>query len=395
MPDTLTMRWLVGGVMLIVIAGGAIVAFRRRGPLIAPHREHRFIPWSGLELALSLFIYVAFQSLPLMVLQKFGLIKEADHATSITGHTLYKLVWASVLIGPWTVPAILLFLWARSQTKPRHVGLTKWRWRESLALGYASFAVVAPMVYGVNFLAYQVVRWTGSHVQPHPLQRLVESGVSPLAIALTAFQAAVLAPIVEEFVFRGVMLPWLSQRYWGGWLAMVGGIAIGLGNLSYDGAQWNWTPLGFVVCVSALGYLFTRGPGRVQWNRRAIVGTAILFAMLHVNVWPQPVPLLVLGLGLGWCAYRSRSLIAPITLHALFNGTSMLLMLLGVQGTLAPKNRPQEQPSNVTETEAWTPPQRLGHSMSEPQAQSPDSDDHGGDKPARSPAPGGTNSPMK
>jgi membrane protease YdiL (CAAX protease family) len=396
--DDATMRWLVSGIVLAVIAGGAVIALRRRGPLIAPPRRHRFVPWSGMELALVLLAYAIFQILPGQILVALGLIAQSNAATMPSAESLYKYIWASVLIAPWYVPAMLLFLWFRSNTKPRHLGITTWRWRESLALAYTTSALVVPMVYGLNFLAYQSMRWTGGQPHEHPLQRLVESvdsgRVSPFAIALTAFQAVVAAPIVEEFVFRGVMLPWLSQRSWGGWLAMAGGIAIGLNSMSRSGGGLNWIPLAFVVVVSALGCWFTLRPGPEQWSRRAIVGTAILFAMLHVDVWPSPVPLLVLGLALGWCAHRSRNLLASITLHAIFNGLSIILMLTGLQGQGELKNTPQPS-EEVTKTEEPKLPRRLGHSMSEPPGPSPAPDGHVEDTPTQVPVPGETTGPKK
>lgn len=59
----------------------------------------------------------------------------------------------------------------------------------------------------------------------------------------------------------------------------------------------------------------------------AVFGTALLFGMLHVGVWPTPIPLFVLGLGLGWLAWRTQSLVGPIVLHALFNAVGSLRFL--------------------------------------------------------------------
>jgi hypothetical protein len=119
-----------------------------------------------------------------------------------------------------------------------------------------------------------------------------------------------------------------------------------------------------------------------------------LFAMLHVDVWPSPVPLLVLGLALGWCAYRARNLLAPVTLHAIFNGLSIILMLTGLQGQGELKKTPQSS-EEVTKTEEPKLPPRLGHSTSEPATPIPAPDGHVEDTPTQLPAPGGTTGPMK
>jgi len=43
---------------------------------------------------------------------------------------------------------------------------------------------------------------------------------------------------------------------------------------------------------------------------------------VHSFAWLSPVALFVLALGLGWLAYRMRSLAGPIVLHGLFNAVS-------------------------------------------------------------------------
>jgi membrane protease YdiL (CAAX protease family) len=52
-----------------------------------------------------------------------------------------------------------------------------------------------------------------------------------------------------------------------------------------------------------------------------------LFANFHANIWPTPVALFVLALGLGWLAYRTQSVVASIVLHVLFNTITILTLL--------------------------------------------------------------------
>jgi membrane protease YdiL (CAAX protease family) len=60
----------------------------------------------------------------------------------------------------------------------------------------------------------------------------------------------------------------------------------------------------------------------------AIYGTALLFASAHSFAWPTPVSLFVLALALGYLAYRTQSLVGPMLLHALFNGVSVVILLV-------------------------------------------------------------------
>jgi hypothetical protein len=64
-------------------------------------------------------------------------------------------------------------------------------------------------------------------------------------------------------------------------------------------------------------------------NAPAVFATALLFGAVHSFAWPTPVALFVLGLVLGYLALRTRSLVAPVILHSLFNGVSFVLLFYG------------------------------------------------------------------
>jgi hypothetical protein len=87
--------------------------------------------------------------------------------------------------------------------------------------------------------------------------------------------AVVLAPVAEEFVFRGMLYPFVKQ----------------------------------------LGY------PRLAW-----LGVSALFALIHVNA-ATVVPLFALALALTWLYEKTDNLLAPITAHALFNAANFTLLL--------------------------------------------------------------------
>jgi membrane protease YdiL (CAAX protease family) len=77
--------------------------------------------------------------------------------------------------------------------------------------------------------------------------------------------------------------------------------------------------------LAAVWLLVRRGKRHV----RAVYATAALFAMVHAAVWPSPIPLFLLGLGLGWIAVRTGGVAAPALLHGLFNSVSVVFVLRG------------------------------------------------------------------
>jgi membrane protease YdiL (CAAX protease family) len=115
-----------------------------------------------------------------------------------------------------------------------------------------------------------------------PVAELVSgAGRTPLDAVLTFVAAAVLAPIAEESLFRGVLAPHL---------------------------------------------------GRMTDGFTAVIVTAAIFGVLHIGGHgPLFIGPMFLGAILGWARLRSRGLAAPITLHMMLNGTAMTLALtLGV-----------------------------------------------------------------
>ncbi len=79
--------------------------------------------------------------------------------------------------------------------------------------------------------------------------------------------------------------------------------------------------------------------------RWAIVGSTALWALLH-GAWPAAVPLVLLGLVLGWLAYRTQSLVPGIVLHALFNTIAVVTLYVAT---------PEPAKGNG-QTSAWRPP---------------------------------------
>ena len=89
--------------------------------------------------------------------------------------------------------------------------------------------------------------------------------------------ACVLAPVLEEMMFRGVILRSFLRQY----------------------SRWT-----------------------------AIVGSAVVFGIAHLNIY-QFVVALVLGVFSGWLYERTRSLLPCIALHGSYNSVLMMMSLSG------------------------------------------------------------------
>ena len=130
----------------------------------------------------------------------------------------------------------------------------------------------------VVFTGWLMGKLLGDQGGSNPLLEMVLRSNNPLALLLLALTAVVLAPLFEELLFRGVLLPVVGARW---------GIAAGIG-------------------VSAL-----------------------VFALAHLSLSEAP-PLLALGIGLGWLRWSSGRLLSTVVMHGLWNGLTFFnLVLLG------------------------------------------------------------------
>jgi len=261
-------------------------------------------------------------------------------------------LWSQTLAVPFQLFFLVAgFVYGLNATWSQ-IGLPRGRLRQNYVLGYLGWLVLTPLCFGLFMLAVVLL---APNAQKHPLMDL-----GPLAgrreLIVFALQAALLVPILEEFVFRGLLLPWLLEDPKGETPvreaivppAQRGHVCYGIAFFlslqspalteAYQQGNWpevfrNLAPIYFLLAMLPI-YLFAPFAG--GWRRRlkvptpqaarALLANAILFAAVHSNVWPTPIPLVVLGFGLAWLSFRTRSIVPGIVVHALFNSVAVVYM---------------------------------------------------------------------
>lgn len=241
-------------------------------------------------------------------------------------------------------------------------------WPMAVVGGYLTWLIVTPAAFSVFVLAsIGHLKLTGQEPEKHPLTALGDLA-GTLEWGLFVLQTVVIAPILEEWLFRGMLLPWLAQKRpvpppaaitiaprRRTIVVLLAAVVIGatftIGTSALNqpdvvrrafsenihGAAASYLiPTAFFLALVPVDLVLDR----FKWVRRhlrirstqhlrAIWASACLFAAVHAHVWPSPVPLVVLALGLGYLYLRTRSLVGPIVVHAMFNAVSALYLVLG------------------------------------------------------------------
>ncbi len=346
MPNDLSelARAAAAGALVVAVALPAALvarALRPKGEPLLPRWKPFPVPWGGFEVTIA-FIAISFV-VPLVALE---VLNESGFYQIVYGDDFplpkaegigperkfeagtLRMLWANLFALPIALGALAL---------TRYSFYPKWHPKPNgsvagkVALAVVAWAVLTPVVLLLHVVVNAVSQQLDVPPDTHSLAKL---GPRPLRDQiLLALEACVGAPLREEILFRGLLLWWCVGRikFPGAGVSPVTSLRpwfVMCAATAYTATGGRWQPVAFAcVLVVGLGVLwrFTHTGAR---RARAVYATAAFFA-LHHAVWPNPVPLFVLGLGLGWLAVRTNGLLVPVLVHGLFNAVAVVIVLRG------------------------------------------------------------------
>ena len=199
----------------------------------------------------------------------------------ITGDSLLASTVASTIAGLSAAAILITWLQLFRRDAHRELGLTLTS--SDVRLGLKATLMLLPPVLLISAGV--------SHFVPyeHPVLDVLAELSTPAAIAVIFFGTAIVTPFVEELFFR-VVFQGALQR------------------LADHGADddTSWQP-------------------RAYWP---IVASSALFAALHAGQGAAPIPLFVLALGLGYLYRQTGCIAAPMIVHMILNGLTLLVEIL-------------------------------------------------------------------
>ena len=145
--------------------------------------------------------------------------------------------------------------------------------KDTIIQGIKGWLTIVPFVLLISLIMNSLIdNQNGSN----PLLEIVLNNNNYLSFLLLFVTTTLLAPLFEEIIFRGILLPTLSRDF---------GIILG------------------------------------------IIVSAFIFALAHLSLGEMP-PLFVLGIGLGITRIASGSLLSSVIMHSLWNGMTFLNLFL-------------------------------------------------------------------
>jgi len=153
-------------------------------------------------------------------------------------------------------------------------GLCEPRLPRALLTALLTVLVVLPVAWWLQQASVLILEKIGFPPEAETAVTLLAGAKSWLTRVYLGVFAVVIAPVAEEFIFRGVLYPFVKQ-------------------LGYPGFAW--------------------------------IGVNFLFALIHMDA-AALVPLFVLALALTWLYERTDNLLAPITAHSLFNVANLIVL---------------------------------------------------------------------
>ncbi len=284
------MPLLVAPIVVVLFAAwlvtfGNVVRRLWQGDLIIAYHPRDNVPWRILDIVLLGAAYILLQSLA----QPLARLIVPDAAV------LLQLIVASCVSNALVALLIVGVLTGVRGATRADLGCGGWFDGRDVLWGLKAFVLVVPPLFLIQLVLS--IWFTGVH----PIVELLQNNPSPSTVGWAFLAAVVMAPVVEELLFRVVLQGCLERLN---------------------------EPSPLAEPVESSEPPRDAFANKVNW--RPILVSSAIFALLHFNGGPDPVPLFFLALVLGYIYQRSHSIVPCIVLHMSLNALSLGLLLLGI-----------------------------------------------------------------
>ncbi len=369
---------LITSLVVVAVAGWIIMLVRLLRGLPLLRCEPRLpVPWGLLDVVIAMLLWFGSAAVGGVIAALASGATGGD-LTSFSPDTLANIILVSSLgsVGGTIVAAV--FIAFKNRTTALDFGVRIRGMARDVYLGVYAFLLLAGPVYLIQ--AFFVQWWPSEH----PLIELVLKNPSPKFFVVTTISAVLIAPLVEEFIFRVLLQGWLENIHESGndpAQLLLGRLPAALDPLPPSAPSEDRAEAAFEspdARFSERGSSETEAPrGTVQIGGTVQSGTvqiepssdnpyapplayrepppdddqaagldrttrrpkmwpifvsAILFALMHFSHGPDMFALTVLAIGLGFLYQRTHRVLPCIIVHFLLNAVSIGLLALEAFG---------------------------------------------------------------
>ena len=335
---------------------------------IVPRQD---VPWRGWEVAAVMGLVMwgpAVQIAGDLLGIEFGGGAEAGGAEAESQPiSAVQLIFSSLsMLG--FVAALMLVLCVARRASAEDLGLGRSPIARGIGIGAAGFVAALLPVYSIQLV---LMNFYPPEESQHQILELLQNKQGTLTLVAAVFSAAIVAPIVEEFLFRAFFQGWLEARFLRGWAdidadatdadaieralelesareesgegqsldldALLQDVMqAGLGESPQIAEDDSENPFALPVdsslasgedpqAAEAFALASYRVPPAIL-SVLPILISSTAFALAHFDNWPAPIPLFALALILGYTYHRTHRLLPCIVIHMLFNSLSLALV---------------------------------------------------------------------
>ena len=299
--------WITAHIFLLVTAIGiwfwvkalVLTAGARRGAYLID--KSVVARWGLIDVLIVAFLWLASQGVTLSLMMMLGGVEAGQ---KLTADQAARFTLISGIVQLAVIGLSLARLARRYGHDEDEFGLARRQIAGGIRAGAIGFCMWVPLVWAIQSILVYYIEYT------HPSFDRVNQSGNPRTLIDTWIAAVVIAPVVEELLFRGVVQSWLQRIR--------------------PETRSNPTAL---ISGGPIAAIEKAGSG-IDLPRKihipAILITSLLFGLAHFSQGPAPVSLFVLSLGLGYLYQRTGSLVACIVMHMVLNAVTMTLFTINL-----------------------------------------------------------------
>jgi membrane protease YdiL (CAAX protease family) len=257
--------------------------------------------------------------------------------TDVTKISMTEMMFIQTAISAILLVLLPLVVRMSSGAGLRDLGLSFDGWKHQASVGVVAILILIPVVYAIQTVAVLLLALFEGRPRVHPVEKMLREQSSGGVAYLAFISAVIVAPVIEELIFRGILQRWL-----------IGLLVRRKPAPLQDDPDDPFLPPPAAAAPSDPLYwevedglpmmpkpLQPASAARPDIRAGVAIGlTSLCFAAVHGPQWPAPVALFVLAVAIGTVYHRTGSLIAAICMHAVFNGFSTLWLFLAMLGGL-------------------------------------------------------------